>query len=83
MRIIKDNVIGEEREFFEIVRPDVVGYFYGFFVGFVKDFFFFFNIAFRIFFPCQFSINRNPHLTIWGGLHSLTNSPYRHSILHP
>ena len=42
MRIIKDNVIGEEREFFEIVRPDVVGYFYGFFVGFVKDFFFFF-----------------------------------------
>ena len=40
MRIIKDNVIGEKREFFETVRPDVVGYFYGFFVGFIKDFFF-------------------------------------------
>lgn len=54
MRIIKDNVIGEEREFFEIVRPDVVGYFYGFFVGFVKDFFFFLILLLGFFFLASF-----------------------------
>ena len=45
-------MIGEEREFFETVRPDVVGCFYGFFVGFIKDLFIY--IVSRIFFLASF-----------------------------